>query len=72
MFIKYIIFIFIFFTFINSYAQNTTLRMANWLPPTHPWVANIMIPWINNVEIATEGRIKIDIKSSFRPSTSTF
>jgi len=42
----------------KSYAE-TTLRMANWLPPTHPWVLNIMIPWIKNVYEASEGRVKI-------------
>ena len=64
MFIKFIIFIFTFFTSLNTYAQNTTLRMANWLPPTHPWVNNIMIPWIKNVKIATEGRVVIDMLNS--------
>ena len=53
----YIIFLFILFPY-KSYAE-TTLRMANWLPPTHPWVLDIMIPWIKNVYEASEGRVKI-------------
>ena len=53
----YLIFLFILLPY-KSYAE-TTLRMANWLPPTHPWVLNIMIPWIKNVYVASEGRVKI-------------
>ena len=58
MIIKLFILCLIFFLPLKSYAE-TTLRMANWLPPTHPWVKNIMIPWIEKVHIATENRIKI-------------
>ena len=62
-----------FFTSTNSYAENITLRMANWLPPTHPWVANIMIPWIEKVKIATEGRITINLlKAPLGPPPAHF
>jgi TRAP-type C4-dicarboxylate transport system substrate-binding protein len=44
----------------KSYAE-TTLRMASWLPPMHPWVSDIMVPWIENVKIATEGRVNIEL-----------
>jgi len=57
---KILIFIFLVSISFNSYAE-TKLRMANWLPPSHPWVKNIMIPWINNVKEATEGRVIIEI-----------
>tara|TARA_B100001059_G_scaffold151625_1_gene151488 strand:+ start:19863 stop:20873 length:1011 start_codon:yes stop_codon:yes gene_type:complete len=56
--IRLFIFCIIFLLPLKSYAE-TTLRMANWLPPTHPWVLDIMIPWIKNVYEASEGRVKI-------------
>ena len=58
MMIRLFIFCIIFLLPLKSYAE-TTLRMANWLPPTHPWVLDIMIPWIKNVYEASEGRVKI-------------
>ena len=71
MIIKFILFI--FFVSSNVYAQDTTLRMANWLPPTHPWVTNIMIPWIEKVKIATEGRVVIDLlKAPLGPPPAHF
>ena len=61
MLFRVIIFCLVFFGSFKSYADTTTLRMANWLPPTHPWVLNIMIPWIEKVKVATKGRITIEI-----------
>ena len=73
MLLRLVIFIFIFFTSYNTFAENITLRMANWLPPTHPWVANIMIPWIENVKIATKGRISIELlKAPLGPPPAHF
>ena len=60
--IKFII-ILLFIIPIKSYAE-TTLRMASWLPPKHPWVLDIMIPWIENVKTATNGRVSIKLLSS--------
>jgi TRAP-type C4-dicarboxylate transport system substrate-binding protein len=57
---KLFIFLFLLIMPVKSYAE-TTLRMANWLPPTHPWVIDIMIPWIENVKLATQGRVKIEL-----------
>ena len=48
---------------IKSYAE-TTLRMASWLPPQHPWVLDIMVPWIEKVKVATEGRVRIELLSA--------
>ena len=39
----------------------TRLRMANWLPPSHPLVAEVMVPWSKAVEEATQGRVSIEI-----------
>ena len=60
---KLIIIIFFFIIPIKSYAE-TTLRMASWLPPQHPWVLDIMVPWIEKVKVATEGRVKIELLSA--------
>jgi TRAP-type C4-dicarboxylate transport system substrate-binding protein len=42
-------------------AAQTTLRMANWLPPSHLLVADVMRPWAAEVERVTAGRVKITI-----------
>lgn len=44
----------------GAYAQ-TELRMNNWLPPTHLQLVNIMIPWAEEVESATEGRVRVSL-----------
>lgn len=43
-----------------SLAQ-TVLNMANWLPPSHPLMTAVMVPYAQAVEKATEGRVKINI-----------
>jgi len=60
---KLIIIILFFIVPIKSYAD-TTLRMASWLPPQHPWVLDIMVPWIEKVKVATEGRVRIELLSA--------
>lgn len=40
---------------------DTTLRVANWLPPAHPIVKDMMEPWAKQVEDTTKGRVKVDI-----------
>ncbi|KGB82844.1 ABC transporter substrate-binding protein [Rhodovulum sp. NI22] len=39
----------------------TTLRMANWLPPSHPLVAEVMVPFAEQVAEATQGRVTVDV-----------
>ena len=34
---------------------------GDWLPPSHPLVAEVMVPWSNAVEEATQGRVSIEI-----------
>jgi len=60
---KLIIIILFFIIPMKSYAD-TTLRMASWLPPQHPWVLDIMVPWIEKVKVATEGRVRIELLSA--------
>ena len=46
-----------------AHAQ-TTLRVSNWLPPSHPIVRDILAPWGQQVEKATGGRVKVQIMAS--------
>lgn len=39
----------------------TTLTLSSWLPPKHPIVADMIVPWIKEVEKATNGNVKIKI-----------
>jgi TRAP-type C4-dicarboxylate transport system substrate-binding protein len=42
----------------------TTLRVSNWLPPSHPIVRDILAPWGQQVEAATNGRVKVEIMAA--------
>ncbi|TPE48577.1 TRAP transporter substrate-binding protein [Maribrevibacterium harenarium] len=44
---------------VSVYASATTFTMSNWVPPTHFVTTNILNVWADNVELATNGRIKI-------------
>ncbi len=39
----------------------TTLRLSSWLPPSHPIVADMIQPWADQVEKATNGNVKVVI-----------
>ena len=41
--------------------EQTTLRLAHWLPATHPVQTTGIEPWVKSIEEASEGRIKIQI-----------
>lgn len=45
-------------------AAQTTLRVSNWLPPSHPIVRDIVEPWGEAVEEATEGRVSVEVMAS--------
>ncbi|MEM7693807.1 MAG: TRAP transporter substrate-binding protein [Pseudomonadota bacterium] len=45
-------------------AADTTLRVSNWLPPSHPIVADIIVPWGAAVEEATEGRVTVEVMAA--------
>lgn len=47
--------------FAGAAKAETNLTLSSWLPPTHPIVANMIQPWINEVEKATNGNVKIKI-----------
>jgi TRAP-type C4-dicarboxylate transport system substrate-binding protein len=40
---------------------DTTLTVSNWLPPSHPIVRDIVIPWGEAVEEATDGRVTVEV-----------
>jgi len=42
-------------------SAQTVIRVANWLPPAHPLFAEIIKPWTEQVEEATEGRVDMQI-----------
>lgn len=46
---------------VAALAQETVLRMSNWLPPSHPIVRDMMIPWADQVKEATGGRVTVQI-----------
>lgn len=45
----------------SAYAQQTTLTLSSWVPPTHYVVKDILQPWMAEVNKATEGRVKINL-----------
>jgi 3-hydroxybutyryl-CoA dehydrogenase len=40
------------------------LRVANWLPPKHPLIAEIITPWTEQVKEATKGRVMMQVLPS--------
>jgi len=47
--------------FSSAAFADTVLTMNSWLPPTHPQVAELFVPWAADIEKVTEGRVKINI-----------
>ncbi|MDT0684232.1 TRAP transporter substrate-binding protein [Roseicyclus sp. F158] len=45
----------------SAAAQETTLRLSNWLPSSHAIVKDIVMPWAEQVEEATDGRVAVQI-----------
>lgn len=43
-----------------TYAE-TKLTLSSWLPPTHPLVSQMIVPWMEQVKEATEGRVTINM-----------
>ena len=39
----------------------TTFRLSSWLPPSHPIVKDMIIPWAKQVEEATNGNVMIKV-----------
>ena len=49
------------FLAVPAMAQDTVLRVSSWLPPSHPIVRDMILPWGEDVAAATEGRVKIQL-----------
>lgn len=39
----------------------TVMTASSWVPPGHPLTANILVPWTQAVEKATNGRVKFNV-----------
>jgi len=44
-----------------AYAQEVTLRLSHWVPPTHPIQTMGIEPWVKSLTEASEGRIAVTI-----------
>jgi len=53
--------IFFLMTILSSSVMAKQLNFSSWLPPGHPIVADMMIPWMENVKKATGGRVDINL-----------
>ena len=42
-------------------AQDVTLRLSHWVPPTHPIAAKSLTPWTEAITAASGGTIKFEI-----------
>jgi TRAP-type C4-dicarboxylate transport system substrate-binding protein len=42
-------------------SAQAVLRVANWLPPKHPLIAEIITPWTEQVQEATKGRVVMQV-----------
>ena len=52
---------FLLMSVMSTSAVAKQLNFSSWLPPSHPIVADMMQPWIDNVKKATDGRVDIKI-----------
>ena len=53
--------------------SQTTIRVASWLPPSHPLVSDIIVPWTQDVNKATEGRVVMELlKAPLGPPPAHF
>lgn len=50
-----------FALFAGMARAEVVLTLNNWLPPTHPQVAELFVPWAADIERVTEGRVKVQI-----------
>ena len=52
---------FFFISLLSSTVMAKQLNFSSWLPPGHPIVADMMIPWMENVKKATDGRVDFNL-----------
>ncbi|WP_460274453.1 TRAP transporter substrate-binding protein [Celeribacter sp. ULVN23_4] len=46
----------------SAFAENVTIRFSNWLPPTHYIITEMIKPWMDQVEEATDGRVTFQMQ----------
>ena len=44
-----------------AHSQTTTLTMSSWVPPSHLVTKDVLAVWAQNVEKATNGRVKFQM-----------
>ena len=47
-----------------AHSQTTTLTMSSWVPPSHLLTKDVLAVWAQNVEKATNGRVKFQMLPS--------
>ncbi len=52
---------FLLMSIMSTSAIARQLNFSSWLPPGHPIVADMMLPWMENVKKATDGRVDIKL-----------
>jgi TRAP-type C4-dicarboxylate transport system substrate-binding protein len=45
----------------SAFADAVTIRYSSWLPTNHWYVASNIVPYLEEIETVTEGRVKVDI-----------
>lgn len=53
--------LFLLMSVMSTNVMAKQLNFSSWLPPGHPIVADMMIPWMENVKKATDGRVDINL-----------
>lgn len=48
----------------GSAMAETKLLFSTFFPQTHPIIAKVMVPWMKDVEAATNGRVKVEMASA--------
>lgn len=53
--------------------QTTVLKFSSWLPPMHPIMQGMVVPWGKQIDEVTKGRVKLEIMpSSLGPPQAQF
>lgn len=53
-------------------AAETVLKASIWLPPTHPLVKDVLVPWAKSVQDATAGSVKVVIDEAPTPGPAQY
>jgi TRAP-type C4-dicarboxylate transport system substrate-binding protein len=57
----------------NTASAETVLTLNSWLPPSHPQVSELIVPFAKDIERVTEGRVKVNmLPAPLAPPPATF